>query len=117
MGEQENDARFDAAQAIASTVPIEFSKPVFSAASRQLAAAEKRGRQGGLESAALIADEYAQQNHKGCAQQRRRANRLGDDPFGHREMADIAAVELDACARESEAIASRIRALLEDSGK
>lgn len=62
------------------------------------------------EACAKVADEYAAQNSKGASKASRRANILGDDPFGHGEMAEMAHLELDACKREAEAIATAIRA-------
>lgn len=69
-------------------------------------------RKEAFEEAARVAEEYARQNRGSASKARSRAAKLGriGDVFGHGEMADTAAMELDACGNEADAIATAIRA-------
>ncbi len=85
-----------------------FASPPSEASRDERAAIRKEA----FEEAAKVAEEYARQNRDGASKARARAakiSRIGD-VFGHGEMADTAAMELDACGNEAEAIATAIRA-------
>ena len=73
-------------------------------------AAAERARAEEREACARLAEHYERQNHKASVDARRRANKLGDDPFGHGEMASVAADVLADCEAEAAAIAAAIRA-------
>lgn len=73
--------------------------------------------QDGLRRGAEIAQRFAQQNHDASAESQRRANRLGNDPFGHGDMAASASAELSSCAAEAEAIAAAILAEAQKDGR
>jgi hypothetical protein len=64
-----------------------------------------------LEAAARLADKWHAQNKSASAAYSRKANRLGNDPFGHGEMARQSAADLAFVADECAAFAIAIRAL------
>ena len=103
-----------AARAILKYDPLEDTLLIQRAVAEEIRGAEHvaaaQARAEEREACAVLADSWAAQNKEESAKQRRRANKLGDDPFGHGDQAYAAADVLSETAREAEALAAAFRA-------
>tara|TARA_R100001244_G_scaffold2541_3_gene3964 strand:+ start:1052 stop:1393 length:342 start_codon:yes stop_codon:yes gene_type:complete len=74
-----------------------------------LRSAYEQGKRDEREHCAQVADDWAEKNRKQSVRLAKRASRLGNDPFGHGDLAHAGSSELDSCAMECEALAAAIR--------